>query len=48
MEVQINFRVLPHNYEEYRNLLDNFLDDLERILDMTRESILVEEEDEID
>lgn len=48
MEVQINFRVLPHNYKEYESALENFLNDLDNILDMTKESIVVEEHDELD
>lgn len=46
MEVQINFRVLPHNYKDYEKALDNFLNELDSILDMTKESIVVEETDD--
>lgn len=47
MEVQINFRVLPHNHRDYEEALENFLNDLDQILDMTKESIVVEEIDEL-
>lgn len=46
MEVQINFRVLPHNYKDYEYALENFLHELDTILDMTKESIVVEEIEE--
>lgn len=46
MEVQINFRVLPHNYKDYEHALENFLYELDSILDMTKESIVIEETEE--
>ena len=48
MEVQINFRVLDYNYKDYEKALQNFLNDLDIILDMTKESIVVTETEEDD
>lgn len=46
MEIQINFRILPHNYKDYESILEEFLNQLDQVLDMTKESIVVTESEE--